>query len=93
MTEEKETLVNDPLSKLFKKIGVTGIAAAILTMSIGLVVIFYPLQWEEFKLLIGLFLFVLGLINLTGYVVSIVSRHRAMKTYVETETMKELKEI
>ena len=93
MTEEKETLVNDPISKVFKKIGITGIAAAIFTMVFGLVIIIYPLEWEDAKLLIGLFLFIPGLVNLTGYVVSIVSRHRAMKTYVETETMKEMKEM
>lgn len=93
MSGEKESVVNDPLSKLFKKIGVTGIASATLTIIFGIVIMIYPLQWEDFRLIIGLFLFTIGMVNLAGYVISMVSRHKTMKTYVETETMKEIKEL
>ena len=93
MINEKDNVVRDPFSKIFKKIGITGIASAILTMIFGMVIMIYPLQWEDFRLIIGLFLFIIGLVNLTGYIISMVSRHKSMKTYVETETMKELKDI
>jgi cytochrome c biogenesis protein CcdA len=93
LKNEKDGVVRDPLSKIFQKIGITGIASAILTMIFGMVIIIYPLQWEEFRVIIGIFLFFIGLINLIGFILSMVSRYKSMKTYVETETMKEMKDI
>lgn len=84
MTEKK--IVEEPFSKVFQKIGITGIASSLFTLLIGIFVILYHLEWEQLKLLVGLYLLMVGSINLTGHVVSMVTRRKGEKTYIETET-------
>ena len=85
----KDKIVEDPLTKLMNKIGITGIASAIFTIIIGIFIIIYDdLLWEDVRLLIGFYFLIIGLINLIGYIYSIYSQHKSEKTYIETETFK-----
>ncbi len=86
MSEDK--FVEDPVGKVFNRIGITGIASAVLTIIIGIFVISYPIEWEQFKLLIGLYLVIVGAINLIGYIFSLISKYKGERTYIETETIK-----
>ena len=87
MVEKKGKVVDDPLGKAFSKVGITGIAAAILTLIFGILVLWAG-TWEIFKWIIGLYLIIVGILNLVGYISSIVSRNRTAKTYIETETLR-----
>ena len=84
MNEEKK-IVEEPFSKVFKKIGITGVASSIMTLVFGIFLIIYPVTWEKLQLIIGLYLLVVGTINLTGHVLSILTRNKIQKTYIETE--------
>ena len=84
MNEEKK-IVEEPFSKVFKKIGITGIASSIMTLAFGIIIIFLDIEWTDLKLIIGLYLLIVGTINLTGHVLSILTRNKIQKTYIETE--------
>ena len=83
-----DKIMNDSLTKLMDKIGITGIASAAFTIMIGFFIIIYDITWEEAKLLIGFYFIIVGLINLIGYVYSMYSQHKVDTTYVEMETLK-----
>jgi Na+/H+ antiporter NhaD/arsenite permease-like protein len=87
MEKEQGKVVDDPIGRLFNKIGITGIASAILTIIFGTAIIIIDFEWEHFKLFIGLYLLIVGLVNLGGYVYSMYSRVKRQKTYIETETI------
>ncbi len=82
---KEDKIVEEPFSKVFKKIGITGVASSIMTLAFGIFIISYPIEWEQLKLVIGLYLLVIGTINLTGHVLSILTRVKSQNTYVETE--------
>ncbi len=56
-----------PPEKILKRMGVTGTAAAVLMIIFGVLVISFPnlISW-----LVGIYLIVVGLMNLVGYIVS-----------------------
>ena len=89
MSEEKQNgnVVDDSMTKVMNKIGITGIASALFTAILGVIVILYPFEWEHLKLIIGLYLLVVGVMNLTGYVISMVDK-KDENIYIETETLK-----
>ena len=87
MEAEKEKVVDDPVGKVFNKIGITGIASAILTIVFGCFIILYELTWDQVRFFIGLFFVLVGIINLGGYIYSIYSRRKGANTYIETETL------
>ena len=89
MPEEKKNgnVVDDSMTKVMNKIGITGIASALFTAILGVIVILYPFEWEHLKLIIGLYLLVVGVMNLTGYVISMVEK-KEENIYIETETLK-----
>ncbi len=89
MPEEKKNgnVVDDSMTKVMNKIGITGIASALFTAILGVIVILYPFEWEHLKLIIGLYLLIVGVMNLTGYVISMVDK-KDENIYIETETLK-----
>ena len=82
---EEKKIVEEPFSKVFKKIGITGVASSIMTLVFGIIIIVSSIEWEQLKLLIGLYLLIVGTINLTGHVLSILTKNKIQKTYIETE--------
>ena len=89
MSEENGNgnVVDDSMTKVMNKIGITGIASALFTAILGVIIILYPFEWEHLKLIIGLYLLVVGVMNLTGYVISMVDK-KDENIYIETETLK-----
>jgi len=90
MPEENgnDNVVDDSVTKVMNKIGITGIASALFTAILGLIIILYnEFQWEHFRLIIGLYLLIVGIMNLTGYVISMVDKKKE-NIYIETETLK-----
>ncbi|MCK5688194.1 hypothetical protein KAI87_02935 [Myxococcota bacterium] len=89
MPEENgnSNVVDDSMTKVMNKIGITGIASALFTAILGVIIILYPFEWEHLKLIIGLYLLIVGVMNLTGYVISMVDK-KDENIYIETETLK-----
>ena len=89
MPDEKQNgnVVNDSVTRVMNKVGITGIASAFFTAALGVLIIIYPIEWEQFKLLIGLYLLIVGVMNITGYVTSITGKKKE-NIYIETETLK-----
>ena len=89
MSEEKENgnVVDDSMTKVMNKMGITGIASALFTAILGVIIILYPFEWEHLKLIIGLYLLVVGVMNMTGYLISMVDKKKE-NIYIETETLK-----
>ena len=56
-----------------------------MTLVFGVIIIVSSIEWEQLKLIIGLYLLIVGTINLTGHVLSILTRNKIQKTYIETE--------
>lgn len=86
MVEKK--LVNDPITRLMDKIGITGVAAGVFTLLFGIFLIFYNVEWVDVRIFIGLYFLFVGLINIFGYIYSMYSQHRVETTYIEMETLK-----
>jgi len=82
---EEKKIVEEPFSKVFKKIGITGVASSIMTLAFGIIIIILDIEWTDLKLIIGLYLLIVGTINLTGHILSLLARNKAQKTYIETE--------
>lgn len=80
-------MVDDSMTRILNKMGMTGIASALFTAILGAIIIFYPIQWEHFKLIIGLYLLIVGVMNLTGYIISMLDKKKE-NIYIETETLK-----
>ena len=79
----KEELTNGDISKkLLGKLGITGIASAILTIGFGIIIL---IDLLELKLLVGLYLIIVGGTNLAGYLSTVLVKPG---TYVEQETIK-----
>lgn len=87
MDASQEKVVDDPVGKFFNKIGISGIAAAVLTIVFGCFIIIYEPTWEQVRFFIGIYFVLVGMINLGGYVLSLYSRRKGEKTYIETETI------
>ena len=89
MPDKKQNgnVVDDSMTKVLNKIGITGIASAIFTAILGVIIILYPFEWEHLKLIIGLYLLVVGVMNLTGFLISMVDK-KEENIYIETETLK-----
>ncbi len=89
MPDKKQNgnVVDDSMTKVLNKMGITGIASAIFTAILGVIIILYPFEWEHLKLIIGLYLLVVGVMNLTGFVISMVDK-KEENIYIETETLK-----
>jgi len=89
MPEEKKKIgVDNQVTKIMNKMGITGIASALFTAILGLFIILYEdFHWEHFRLIIGLYLLIVGVMNITGYVISLLDK-RKENIYIETETLK-----
>lgn len=83
----EKLMVDDSITRILNKIGITGIASALFTAILGVFVIVYPIQWEQFKLIIGLYLLIVGVMNVTGFVISMLEKKKE-NIYIETETLK-----
>ena len=90
MLEENKNgnVVDNSMTKALNKMGITGIASALFTAILGVVIILYPFEWEHLKLIIGLYLLVVGVMNITGYLISMVGKKEEEHIYIETETLK-----
>ena len=90
MPEEnsKDNVVDNSMTKVMNKIGITGIASALLTALFGVIIIFADITWENAKLVLGLYLLMVGVMNLTGYLISMVGKKEEEQIYIETETLK-----
>ena len=90
MPEEnsKDNVVDNSMTKVMNKIGITGIASALLTALFGVIIIFADITWENAKLVLGLYLLMVGVMNLTGYLISMVGKKEEEHIYIETETLK-----
>ena len=80
-------VVDNNITKVMNKIGITGIASALLTAIFGIIIIFADITWENAKLVLGLYLLMVGIMNLTGYLISMVGK-KEDNIYIETETLK-----
>ncbi len=80
-------VVDNKMTKVMSKIGITGIASALLTALFGVIIIFADITWENAKLVLGLYLLIVGVMNLTGYLISIFDNKKE-NIYIETETLK-----
>ena len=89
MPEEnsKDNVVDNNMTKVMNKIGITGIASALLTALFGIIIIFADITWENAKLVLGLYLLMVGVMNLTGYLISMAEK-KDENIYIETETLK-----
>jgi hypothetical protein len=61
-------------------------------MIFGAFIVIYPFEWDDAKMVIGIFLFIIGLINFVGYIYSFWSAQKAAKTYIEAEVIHGVKE-
>ncbi len=80
-------VVNNNMTKVMSKIGITGIASALLTALFGVIIIFADITWPDAKLVLGLYLLIVGVMNLTGYLISMFEK-KEEHIYIETETLK-----
>ena len=87
MSEEKNNVVDNSVTKVMNKIGITGIASALLTALFGIIIIFADITWDNAKLVIGLYLLMVGVMNLTGNIISMLNKKQE-NIYIETETLK-----
>ena len=85
--DSKDNVVNNSMTKVMNKIGITGIASALLTALFGLIIIFTDIEWAHAKLVLGLYLLMVGVMNLTGYLISMADK-KDENIYIETETLK-----
>ena len=60
-----DNVIDETVGKIFGKLGITGMAAAILTIIFGVIVI---LDIITIELIVGLYLIIVGIINLIGYI-------------------------
>jgi len=82
-----KVIVDDKVNKTLNKMGFTGMASALVTAILGAIIIIFPIEWEHFKLIIGLYLVIVGVMNLTGYIISMIGKKKE-NIYIETETLK-----
>ncbi len=76
-------MTNGNISKiLLGKLGITGIASAILTIAFGIIIL---TGWLDLELLVGLYLIIVGGTNLAGYLSTVFVKPG---NYVEQETIK-----
>ena len=80
-------VVDDSFTKALNKMGFTGMASALVTAILGAIIIIFPIEWAHFKLIIGLYLLIVGIMNLTGYIISMMGKKKE-NIYIETETLK-----
>jgi len=66
-------VVDDTVGKIFGMLGITGMAAAIVTIVFGVVVL---LDIIGINLIIGLYLIIVGLIQLVGYIPAITAKNK-----------------
>ena len=85
--QKNGNVVDDSVTRTLNKIGITGIASAFFTIVLGLLIIIYPIEWEHFKLHIGLYLLIVGVMNIMGYVFQVLDKKKE-NIYIETETLK-----
>ena len=83
----KNNVVDNSMTKVMTKIGITGIASALLTAIFGIIIIFADITWDNAKLVLGLYLLMVGIMNLTGYLISMFEK-KEENIYIETETLK-----
>ncbi len=66
-------VVDDAVGNIFGKLGITGMAAAIITIIFGIVVIIYD---EFLALIIGLYLIIIGVIQLVQYIPTVMAKKK-----------------
>ena len=66
-------VVDETVGKIFGKLGITGMAAAIVTIVFGIVVL---IKIVEIELIIGLYLIIVGVIQLVGYIPAITAKNK-----------------
>ncbi len=78
-----EEMTNGNISKkILGKLGITGIASAILTIAFGIIIL---TGYLDLELLVGLYLIIVGGTNLAGYLSTVLVKPG---NYVEQETIK-----
>ncbi len=60
-----KNVVDDTIGRLFGKLGISGMAAAILTIVFGVIII---LNVISIALIVGLYLIIVGVVQLVGYI-------------------------
>ncbi len=66
-------VVDDVVGKIFGKLGISGMAAAILTIVFGVIVI---MNIVSIELIVGLYLIIVGVIQLIGYIPALTARNK-----------------
>ena len=66
-------VVDDTVSKIFGKLGITGMAAAIITIIFGIVVL---LSIIDLVLIVGLYLIIVGIVQLISYIPAITAKKK-----------------
>ena len=66
-----DNVIDETVGKIFGKLGITGMAAAVLTIIFGVIVI---LDIITIELIVGLYLIIVGIINLIGYIPAITAQ-------------------
>ncbi len=65
--------MDDTVGKIFGKLGITGMAAAIVTIIFGIVVL---LKIVEIELIVGLYLLIVGIIQFVGYIPALTAKNQ-----------------
>lgn len=68
-----ENVIDDTVGKIFGKLGITGMIAAIVTIIFGVIVL---LEIVTIELIVGLYLIIVGVIQLIGYIPAIMAKKR-----------------
>ena len=66
-----DNVIDETVGKIFGKLGITGMAAAVLTIIFGVIVI---LDIITIELIVGLYLIIVGIINLIGYIPVLIAK-------------------
>jgi uncharacterized membrane protein HdeD (DUF308 family) len=64
-------VVDDTVGKIFGKLGITGMAAAIITIIFGIIVL---LKVVDLELIVGLYLIIVGIIQLVSYIPAVTAK-------------------
>lgn len=66
-------VVDDTVGKIFGKLGITGMAAAIITIVFGIIVL---MKIVELELIVGLYLLIVGIVQLISYIPAVTAKKK-----------------
>lgn len=64
-------IVDDTVGNIFSKLGITGMAAALVTIIFGIIVL---LEVVKIELIVGLYLLIVGIIQLVQYIPALTAK-------------------